>query len=112
VEVLVGEYTQILAVYEVLNAIWKYVYLLGKMTGEEAEGLVAVVTEVAKRMKMANAVSLEAEVLRVAIETGLTAYDASYVVVARRIGAVLVTEDRNLRRMASPPVPVASVDEL
>ena len=34
--VLVGEYMQILAVYEVLNAIWKYVYLLGKMTDEEA----------------------------------------------------------------------------
>jgi hypothetical protein len=72
VEVLVGEYPQILAVYEVLNAIWKYVYLLGKVTDEEAEGLVAVVAVVAKRMKMVNAVSRESEVLRVAVLTAYT----------------------------------------
>ena len=72
VEVLVGEYPQILAVYEVLNAIWKYVYLLGKVTDEEAEGLVAVVAVVAKRMKMVNAVGHESEVLRVAVLTAYT----------------------------------------
>jgi len=47
------------------------------MAVEEAESLVAVVAEVTRRMKMTNSVGLEAEVLRVAIETGLTAYDAS-----------------------------------
>jgi len=60
----------------------------------------------------ANAVGRESEVLRVAVKTGLTAYDASYVAVARQMGTVLITEDGKLRKKASWLVPVVSVDEL
>ncbi len=40
------------------------------------------------------------KVVEVAIETGLTAYDASYVVLARALGAELLTLDERLRRAA------------
>jgi predicted nucleic acid-binding protein len=42
-----------------------------------------------------------AEVLLLALETGLTAYDASYLWLARRLGADLVTLDKVLERAAT-----------
>jgi hypothetical protein len=44
----------------------------------------------------------DVEVLRVAAETGLTVYDASYIVLARRLDAVLVTEDRKIEESPLP----------
>jgi len=41
-----------------------------------------------------------AEVLATALETGLSAYDASYLVVAAQADAVLVTADRRLAAAA------------
>ena len=40
-------------------------------------------------------------VLRLAIESGLSAYDASYLQVSRVIGAPLLTFDERLRRAAA-----------
>ena len=40
-------------------------------------------------------------VTRLALETGLTAYDASYLWLARRLGAELVTLDKALARAAA-----------
>lgn len=42
-----------------------------------------------------------ADALRVAAEFGTTAYDARFLALARQTGVKLVTEDRQLRRMAS-----------
>jgi predicted nucleic acid-binding protein len=41
------------------------------------------------------------EVLRLALETGLTTYDASYLYVARILGMLLVTFDERLEKIAS-----------
>ena len=43
------------------------------------------------------------DALRLASETGLTAYDASYLWLARQLGAELVTLDRQLAGVAAPP---------
>ncbi|MBV9776724.1 MAG: type II toxin-antitoxin system VapC family toxin [Acetobacteraceae bacterium] len=43
------------------------------------------------------------DALRLASATGLTAYDASYLWLARRLGAELVTLDRQLAGAAAPP---------
>ncbi|MEO7274618.1 MAG: type II toxin-antitoxin system VapC family toxin [Vicinamibacterales bacterium] len=40
------------------------------------------------------------DVFRLARDTGLTAYDAAYLLLARRLGAPLVTLDDKLRRVA------------
>ena len=45
----------------------------------------------------------QAEVLDLALETGLTAYDASYLWLTRHLGAELVTLDRQLKRAAITP---------
>ena len=42
-----------------------------------------------------------AGVLQLAMETGLTAYDASYLYLSRRLGAELVTLDKALARAAA-----------
>jgi predicted nucleic acid-binding protein len=46
-----------------------------------------------------------ADVLLLAEETGLTAYDASYLWLARQLNAELVTLDRALARAAAPIAP-------
>ena len=47
----------------------------------------------------------EPEADAVAAATGLTSYDASYLWVARRLGAELVTLDRQLEKAAAAPHP-------
>jgi predicted nucleic acid-binding protein len=46
------------------------------------------------------------------METGLTVYDASYLVLAQRGGLTLVTEDAKLRKMAGETVKAVSLVEL
>ena len=45
------------------------------------------------------------EVVHLALETGLTVYDASYLYVSRNLGMELITFDRRLREAASMGVP-------
>ena len=51
-----------------------------------------------------NVVAVDEDgVLQLALATNLTAYDASYLWLARRLGAELVTLDRQLARAAASP---------
>ena len=55
---------------------------------------------------------LEGEILRVAIQLELTAYDSSYLVLAVKHGLTLVTEDGKLREKVKKLVKAASLDEV
>ena len=46
------------------------------------------------------------------MKLGVTVYDSSYIILARRYGLTLVTEDRRLRAKAQGVVRCVSVDEL
>ena len=111
-DLLVGGRVHWLTLYEVCNALWREFVLLGGLTGEEAVSVVELVVDVVGEMGVLGVRGSEAEVLRVALSTGLTAYDASYVVVAAREGLTLVTEDLRLRRGAEGHVEAKSVSEL
>ena len=71
-----------------------------------------VVADVVGEMEVLGIQGSEVEVLRMALSTGLTAYDASYVVVAEKEELTLVTEDRRLFMKAKEHVQAVQVSEL
>jgi len=96
----------------VLNALWKETYVLRKMSIKDAENLLNVFIQLLSYLKVLNLSGLESEVLKIAVETGLTVYDASYLALARREKLTRVTEDVKLRSVASTMIQVVSLDEL
>ncbi|PUA31211.1 MAG: hypothetical protein B7O98_09625 [Zestosphaera tikiterensis] len=112
VGLLVNEYTQRLAIYEVLNALWKETYLHKSVTAAKAMELTSVIQWVFNSMRVLDVLKLESEVLRTALELGVTVYDASYIVLASVNHLTLVTEDRTLRQKGSVRVNILSLNEL
>ncbi len=112
IHVLAGGYIQGLTVYEVLNALWRETYVLGKMSRKEAESLLDVFIRLLSYLKTLDPRGLESEVFKIAVETGLTVYDASYLALAHREKLTLVTEDVKLRNVASTMIRAVSLDEL
>ncbi|ABL78833.1 type II toxin-antitoxin system VapC family toxin [Thermofilum pendens] len=110
--VIYGNYIQWLTVYEVVNALWKEALLAGSISVEEASNLVEVFAETVKLVEVLSPHPYEAEILETAAKLGLTAYDASYVVLAIRNGLSLVTEDRVLREKAKGVVKAVSLREV
>ncbi len=86
-----------LIVAELANTYWKYVRA-GVLTQERAEfGLRSSLGLVDEFVPMAP---LCAEAFHLAVRTGQPAYDAFFLVAARRSGAILVTADEGLGRSA------------
>ena len=110
--ILAGNYVQELTIYEVLNTLWKEAYILRRMSKKEAESLLDVFVQLLSYLKMLDLRGLESEVFKIAVENGLTAYDASYLTLARREKLTLVTEDVKLRNVASTMIRVVSLDEI
>jgi len=110
--VLAGNYIQSLTIYEVLNALWKESNVLKKIGSREAEDLVNVFAQLLRYLNTIDVRGVESKVFRTAMETGLTVYDASYLVLAQRGGLTLVTEDAKLRKMAGETVKAVSLVEL
>jgi predicted nucleic acid-binding protein len=112
VDVLVGGYIQWLTIYETLNALWKEVHLLRTIPEDRALEFTETLERLFDFMKILDVRGLERGVLEVAVKLGVTVYDSSYIVLARRYGLTLVTEDRRLRAKAQEVVRCVSVDEL
>ncbi len=112
IKILAGNCIQRLTVYEVINAIWKEANLVGSLSPREAKELLEIFLEVLKHMTILEPRSYELDILSTALETGLTAYDASYVVLARERELKLVTEDSRLRERVGELVEISSLDEL
>jgi predicted nucleic acid-binding protein len=87
--------TMSLAFYEVGNAIWKQVHLRGSLTKEEGSKALTALARLLKQMKEAS-VKYEAAALIIAVEEGLTYYDASYIQAAIDNASILVTDDAEL----------------
>jgi len=100
-----------LAFYELGNAVWKQVHLHKALTQEEGSEALAALTEVYGQMRELQ-VEDASSILKIAVEEGLTYYDASYIHAAIKNDAVLVTDDRKLQTAASKYVETATSDEL
>jgi len=100
-----------LALYEVGNAVWKQVHLKRSLTREEGEKALSTLVEVLKRM---NVILIEdcSAVLSIAVEEGLTYYDASYIHAADRNGLTLITDDERLSSIAKKYVQTATSSDI
>ncbi|MEM4487958.1 MAG: type II toxin-antitoxin system VapC family toxin [Desulfurococcaceae archaeon] len=101
-----------LAVYEVLNAIWKECYLFKKIKPEALHQLVDVLSGVFNVLDIYTVRGLEREVLNLALDERITVYDASYVLIAIKKSLVLATDDKKLADIASKYVKTTTSAEI
>lgn len=100
-----------LAFYELGNAVWKQVHLQKALTQKEGSQALTALTEVYRQMRELH-VEDTSSILNIAVEEGLTYYDASYIHAATKNDAVLVTDDKSLQTAASKYVETATSEEL
>ena len=100
-----------LAFYELGNAVWKQVHLHKALTQKEGSEALAALTEVYGQMRELH-VEDTSTILNIAVEEGLTYYDASYIHAAIKNDAVLVTDDRKLHTAARKYVETTTSEEL
>jgi predicted nucleic acid-binding protein len=104
---------QWLTIYEVLNALWKEVNLLHILEpGEASFSSKHLCRASTNHDKILSPQGLEVEILSISISTRLTAYDASYIALAKKHELTLVTEDKKLRDIASRFVNAISLDDI
>ncbi len=104
-------FTTPLAVYEIGNAVWKQVYQRKAISPEEGMKVLEALLEVAKDLEKVEAKS-GMDVLRLAVERGLTFYDTAYLQPAIERGFPLVTDDEKLYSVAKDYVKVLRSWEL
>ncbi len=107
-----GQALQWLTVYEILNALWKEAYLLRRLSPEEVAYLTSIFTEAIEAMTILEPRGLEHDILQIAVSRQVTAYDASYIALARKHGLTLVTEDKKLHQAAMGIVKTVSLDHV
>jgi len=103
-----------LTIYEACNAFWKACTKLRKMSEGEAREACRAAKLLADRLKTYRCEDLDFDkVVAVAIEEGVTVYDAAYVVLASTLRAPLASEDRDIKRVAPKyGVEVVGLEEL
>ena len=109
-ETLVAGCTLPLARYEVGNAVWRQVYLRRTLT--LAEGTTALEAVAAVMDRLPTRPIDGSAVLALAVQTGLTYYDAAYLQAAIHGDGVLVTDDATLAAAAQPYVETRSSEDL
>ena len=110
IELLGGNYTVFLAKLELGNIVWKEVLLHKRINREEGLRLLSFISKVLNTMNLEDVNCKETE--EIAMDYGITFYDASYVWLARKLDLPLVTEDNKLRKAVERELKVLSVDEI
>ena len=110
--ILRGNYIQWLTIYETLNGLWKEAHLVKTISAEEATAIARTLGKITRYMNVLDPQGAEEEILKTALEHGITVYDASYIVLAKNNSLTLVTEDRKLRAKAEKIVKTRSLREV
>jgi len=100
-----------LAFYELGNAVWKQTHIHKTLTPKEGKEALTALTEVYKQMREIT-VEDTSSILTIAVEEGLTYYDASYLHAAIQNNATLITDDRKLNTAASKYVETKTSEKL
>jgi predicted nucleic acid-binding protein len=93
--------TMDLALPEALNAIWKHALKIGDLSRGEAINSVEDLLKIWAALKMYSSKDVAEEALRLALEEGITVYDALYIQLAKSTRAGLATFDEKLSRTAA-----------
>ena len=112
-DLLLDNYTINLAIFELGNIIWKEAYVFRSMTRKDAVEILDMFSEILSTMKIIEIRSLKREILNLAVEMGVTYYDAAYAYVAKDKNLILVTEDKRLRNaLSESSIKVINLDQL
>jgi len=103
---------QELTIYEVLNVLWKEVYLLHRLNFKEASSLIDDFSELIEEMTILSIRGIEQQIFQIAMSKGITVYDASYIALAKKYNLVLVTEDKKLSSIANRDIEVVSLESI
>jgi len=92
-----GVSTLDLAAYEVGNAVWRRVRR-GELSMEEGNVVISTLLSLLDTFEVFSYREVAAYAFRLAVDAGVTVYDAAYVVLAKRLDARLLTLDGELFR--------------
>ena len=98
--ILSGQAVLDLTTYELGNSIWRLSHLQKKITKTEACALLDACLEVRSNMKVLDIKGLEEDVKELSYDMGQSFYDSAYLVVAKKRGLELVTDDKKLQKAA------------
>ena len=104
---LLGGSTLDLAFYEIGNAIWKQVFSFKIYTMKEGEIVLGAITDVLQRMKIIDEMT-PIEILRLAVKTSLTFYDAAFLNATITNNLTLVTDDKRFSKISKKFVTTTS----
>ncbi len=108
---LLDGWTIELAIYEVGNAIWKQIFLRRELNLDEGSRALKGILDLINEMRIWK-IEDKISILKIAVNEGITYYDASYLVAAIEGGFALVTDDKTLSQVAKNYIQTISVDEL
>lgn len=108
---LVTAWTLDLAFYEIGNAVWRQVYVRKSLSREKGDMILDALMSVLENMNIAK-VEDALGILKIAVEEGITYYDASYLFVAIKNSLALVTDDEKLYNASKKYIKVSSSKEI
>jgi len=90
-----------LTIYEVCNAFWKECTKLGRLSVDEVIEACDLMASLIKFMKVWSISEIgTVTIQRIAIDTNITFYDASYIHLARKLNFPIATEDSDIISVA------------
>lgn len=108
-DVIVGQSTSSVAVYELGNIVWKYSVLAKIYDHKEASDLLNICEGVLEEMRVVH--NDLNDIYRMAEKYRASFYDAAYLCLAADMNIPLVTLDQKLAQKASGSVKVISFDQ-
>jgi len=111
-DLLFKQYTINLALFELGNVIWKECYIYKSISFDEAKKLLSEISRLLEIMRIIDVNKLKEDILSLAVNLGITYYDALYVYIAKKQKLILVTEDKKLKNKAMQITRVKNLDEL
>ncbi len=107
-----NNYVQWLTIYEIINAIWKEANITKSISAEEATKIVEIISDALRFTKILTPQQQEKQILTIATTLKITAYDASYIALAKKHNLTLITEDKQLKTKAEKLIQTKTISEL